>query len=862
MRFALGFYRALLYLYPASFRTEYRHELISVFTERVRTYAGPLRSLRAMAAAIGDILPNAAAAHWEILRQDARFAVRSLARTPGFAITAILVVALGVGANAAAFSLADFVLLRPLPFPEPDRLVALWQTTPGYSRMEYSPANYRDTKAMSRSFDDMGAHTGRAATLVGAGEPRRLGLAAVTPELMPLLRVPALIGRTIAPEDSLEPGVLVLSYGLWRTQFGGDPGVVGRKLRLDDSPITVIGVMPPTFIFPFQDVQGWTPLVLPEIAFQNRTDNYVEIVARLRPGVTVAQAQSDVASVAAELERRFPRANEGTKALVVDLRDRVSQRARLLVLALCGAAACLLLLACANLASLLLTRAAHRRRELAVRSALGAGRERLVRQLVTESLGLSALGGIVGVVVAALAMPLLARLIPPGLPTAEQPAVDLRVLALAAVLAILTGVAFGVGPAIAVGRSKGLDALREGARGGTRTQRVRAALVILEVAASVVLLVSTGLLLRAIVRIQATNPGFNAERLLTIETELLSHRYAVGEVREQLYRRILDEVRALPGVERAAYTTGVPISMRGRIWPVSLGRAAVVREQSNSASLRFVTPDYFAAMGIPLIAGRDVASTDTRDTPRVAVISQSLARRHWPNDNPLGKRFMFALGERTVVGVVGDVMVRGPEQESEPQVYLPSAQLPDSVMAAYRPKDLVVRSTVPMAMLLPSIRRIVRGADPEQALSNVRAMTDIIARETAPRMTQVRVLGALSAIALLIAGVGIHGLLAFAVSTRSREIGVRRALGEQAGSIVRRVLREGFALAVAGVAIGVFVAYLAARGMGALLAGVQPSDPVSIAVAAGLCLVTALVGCVRPAVRAARVDPITVLHAD
>jgi putative ABC transport system permease protein len=862
MRTALRFYRALLRLYPTGFRLEYRHELVAAFTDRVRDYAGPFAAARGVAAAIGDVLPNAAAAHWEILRQDTRYGIRSLARTPGFAITAVLVVALGVGANVAAFSLADFVLLKPLPFPEPDRLVAVWQSTPGYSRMEFSPANYRDLGPMTRSFDGLGAHTGRPANLTGAGEPRRLALSMVTPEVMPVLRVPALIGRTITPEDSTDERVMVLSFGLWQTQFGADPGVVGTMVRLDDAPVTIIGVMPQTFVFPFQDVQGWMPLVLRERHFESRADNYLEVVGRLRPGVTIDRANSDVAAAATELERRHPKENEATKGLVVDLRDRVSARARLLVLALCGAAACILLLACANLASLLLTRATHRRRELAVRSALGAGRERLVRQLVTESVGLSTIGGIAGIAIAALGLPLLATLIPAGLPTAERPSIDLRVLAAAAVLAIVTGLAFGVGPAIAAGRGKALDALRDGARGGARTQRTRAILVIVEVAASVVLLVGSGLLIRAVLRIQSTNPGFRAEHLLTVQTELLAQRYAVAAFREPLYRRILDDVRALPGVEGAAYATSVPMSMRGGIWPVALFGEPVIRAQSNSASLRSVTPAYFETMGIPLIAGRDVAVTDTRDVPNVAVISQSLARRHWPNDDPLGKRFRFAFAERTVVGVVGNVLVRGLERESEPQVYVPSTQLPDSMLSGYQPKALVIRSSVPPATLLPAVRRIIAAADPALPVSEVRAMTEIIANETAPRLTQVRVLGVLSVIALLIAGVGIHGLLAFAVSHRSRELGVRRALGEQAGSILRRVLREGLALAAVGVTIGVLVAYLAARGMGALLAGVQPGDPVTLVAAAALCFVTAVAGCLRPALRAARVDPITVLRGD
>jgi putative ABC transport system permease protein len=855
-------YKLLLRLYPAGFRAEYQDDLVDAFGERARAYHGPLASIHRTVAAVTDVVPNAMAAHLELLRQDLRYAMRSLRRTPGFALTAILVIALGVGANTAAFSLADFVLLRPLAFPHPDRLVRSWQSTPGYDRMEFSPANYRDVRAMTRSFSGMGAYSDLAMNLVGSGEPRRLTVGIVTPSLMDVLGVPALAGRVIAPADSANGDVVVLSFGLWQTQFGSDPRIIGSVIKLDETQYTVIGVMPASFAFPDRDMEAWRPLIFDERFYANRADNFLGVVARLRDGVTIEQANADVVAAATRLRELYPKANEGTSALVVGMRDELSERAQLLVIALCGAALCILLLACANLASLLLTRATHRRRELAVRAALGAGRERLVRQLVTESIALAAVGGVAGVLVAYAALPLISQLAPASLPTADRPSVDLRVLLVAGAIVVLTGLAFGVGPAVAAGRSKALDALRSGVRSGARTQRLRALLVTVEVAASVVLLVSSGLLIRAVLRIQATDPGFRAERVLLVRTELTAPRYAVTARRGQFYRRVLDEVRSLPGVVNAGYTSGVPMTMRGGIWPVSFGREAIVRDRSTSASLRFVTPQYFATMAIPLRAGRDVEETDTRESPPVAVVSESMARRFWPNESPLGKRFTFAMGERTVVGVVGDVRVRGLERPSEPQVYLPATQMADGIMGFYQPKDLVVRSTVPEGTLATAIRRIVAAADAEQPVSDVQPLTDIIAKETTSRVTQVRVLGVLAAIALLIAGVGVHGLLAFAVSQQSREIGVRRALGEQVGSIMGRVLREGMALAIAGVAIGGFVAYLAARTMGALLAGVEPGDPITIAGAALLCFAVAVAGCVRPAMRAARVDPVQVLRGD
>jgi predicted permease len=855
-------YKALLHLYPASFRTEYGQELTDAFLAGEQARSGPARTVRGGIAAAIDVVPNAAAAHWEIFRQDVRYSVRSLRRTPGFALTAVLVVALGVGANTAAFSLADFVFLRPLAFPQPDRIVLVAESTPGYSRMEFSPANFRDMKAMSRSFAGMAGYSDWSMSLVGTGEPRRLRIGMFTPEVMPLLGVPALAGRTISPEDSTIERIAVLSYGLWQSAFGADPRILGSPIKLDGTPYTVIGVMPSSFAFPDRSIDVWIPLRLREEQFVSRSDNWLSVVARLRPGETVERANTDVSAVAKRLAQLYPKENEGTGAIVTELRGELSERSRLLVLALCGAALCILLLASANLASLLLTRAMHRARELAVRAALGAGRERLVRQLVTESLGLASLGGVLGVAIAIVGVPVLARLVPNSLPVNDTPSVDARVLAVAAIVVVLTGLAFGIGPAIAAGRSKALDALRGGARGGTRTQRLRAALVTVEVAASVVLLVTSGLLIRAVLRIQATDPGFRSAGVLTLRTELPSSKSVFGAQRLPFYDRVLRDVRALPGVEHAGYVSGLPMIMRGGIWGATIVGEAVVRDAENSVGMRFATPEYLAAMGIPLRTGRDIAESDRASAVPVAVVSESFVKRLWPNDTPLGKQFMLASVQRTVVGVAGDVRVRGLERPSEPQVYLPVAQMPDTSLAFYVPKDLVIRSSVPAGTLLPAVRRIIAAVDAEQPISDVRMLSEVVSNETSSRVTQLRLLGALALVALVIAGIGIHGLLAFAVSQRTRELGVRRALGEQAGSIVGRVVREGLALAGVGVGVGVFVAYLAARGLGALLAGVQPGDPLTLAGAAALCFVVAVGGCIRPAIRAASVDPITALRAD
>ena len=853
----MRFYRALLRLYPSSFRSEYGEELCAAFEERMRERSGPAMFF----AALADVVPNAIAVHLDILGQDVRFTGRALRRAPGFAFTAILVVALGVGANTAAFSLADFVLLRPLPFPQSERLVKLWSTTPGYGQVELSPANFRDWVAMTKSFSGMGAYFNNAANLVGGGEPRRIETARVTPELMPLVGVPAAVGRTIAPERGDSGATAVISHGLWQSHFGGDRNVVGRTLRLDGTPHTIIGVMPPTYRFPSRNVDVWTPLVLAGDDFAERNNNYLDVVARLAPGVTLEQARAELDRVTALLQKQYPEENRDVGAGVFLLKAQLARSTRLLVLSLCGAALCILLLACANLASLLLARGLNRTRELAVRTALGAGRERLVRQLITESLGLSLIGGAIGIGIAAAGAPLLARLVPSTLPIGSVPSIDLRVLAFATVLIVLTGLASGVAPALRGGKTGPLDALRNDTRaGGGRRQRARSILVIIEVTASIVLLVSSGLLMRAIWRIHSVEPGFRAEGVMTMRTALPFPKYAKTALRERYYARILDDVRALPGVEKAAFISGLPMVMRGGIWPVTEKGATAPSDRSNSASLRFATPGLFAALGIPLHRGRDISATDTRDQPFVAVVSESFASREWPGQDPIGRKFGFALSDRTVVGVVGDIRVRGLEQTSEPQVYVPSGQVEDESLIGYVPKDLVIRSSIPAERWLPAVRRIIASADPEQPISEVRPLSEILADDTAPRRVQLRLLMILAALALLIAGVGIHGLLSFAVAQRTQELGVRKALGAQSATLVGMVLREGLGLALVGALAGVAIAIVIGRGMSALLFGLSPADPQTILAAVGLGLLTALAGCLRPALRAARIDPMTALR--
>jgi len=865
-------YRALLHLYPASFRHEYGEEMCAIAARRRQAAAGALGVAALWLAAWLEIVPGAAAVHWDLLRQDLGYLLRSLARSPGFALTAIAVVALGIGANTAAFSVTDFVLVRPLPFAQPERLVKLWERLPGYDNVEVSPANYRDWKQLSRSFSAMGATHPFAVNMVGQGAPARVKGTAVTSEVLPLLGVRPALGRLFTAVDDRDgaAGTLLLGDGLWRSAFGADPGVLGRRLLLDGEPFVVIGVMPRGFRFPDRETQIWTPARFDQQAFQDRTDYCCQAVARLRPGVSLARARAEMAVVAARLERQYPKENAHTGVNVLRLRDETSRQTRLLLLALCGAALCVLLIACANLANLLVARALARRQELAVRAALGAGRERLVRQLLTESLALATAGGALGVAVAVAAVPLLTRLVPDNLPLSRVPGVDLRVLVFAALLTTLTGLGFGLIPALRACGAVEHGGPRQGARGGGggRSERLRAGLVVFEVAASLVLLISAGLLMRALWRLQATDPGFRPSGVLTLRTALPFPQYDPVARRQQLYGRVLSAVRSLPGVESAAYIGGLPMARRGGIWPVEVEgepRGSAIGgsvSERNAASLRFVTPGFFASLGIPVREGRDVAESDTRERPLVAVVSESCARRHWPRGDVLGRRFHFAFHDRTVVGVVGDVRVRGFERASEPQVYLPAQQMDDGWLRYFVPEDLVIRASAGAASLLPAVRRIVRAADPQLPVSDVRTMDEVVAGETAPRGVALRILGAFAAIAVLLAAIGIYGLLAFAVSQRAHEIGVRVALGAGAGDILVMVLRRAALLAAAGIVPGAALAYAAGRSLAALLAGVDPADPVTFAAAVGLCLLMTVLGSLAPGRRALGVDPISVIRQD
>ncbi|MGH9385306.1 MAG: ABC transporter permease, partial [Vicinamibacterales bacterium] len=799
-------------------------------------------------------------AWFETLLQDLRYGIRILRRSPGFALTATLVIALGVGANTAAFTLLDHVLLRPLPFGDAGRLVMLYETQleRGIPRTQTSPPNFLDWRSMSTSFDSMGAYIAVpfAVNLSGRGDPLRLDSVLLTSDVFNTLGVPASAGRVFTADDDRvgAASVVVLSHGLATSLFGSAASAVGQTVNLDNQAHTIVGVMPADFAFPSRNAQIWRPLRFSPPLLASRSNHVLFAVARLRDNVSMEEARADMNVIGARLQRAYPKENGVSGIAVVRLRDMLSPQSRMLVWAVFGAALCLMLIACTNLANLLFARAMARRHEMAVRLAIGAERQRLVRQLLTESLLLAICGGTAGVAAAIVVTPLLARLVPAGLGLSATPDVDWRVFAFAAALVFMTSIAFGVGPALQACRTGASQALRSRSMVGGRSERLRSALVLAEVTTTVVLLVGAGLLVKALWRVQALDPGFRTGGVLTLRTALPSPKYASPDARRSFYARVMSEARALPGVAAVAYTSYQPMDPTSGRWEVLSPGVAEDPLSAPQAVVHFVTPGLFDTLGIPIKAGRDFTDQDESKAQLVTVISESLADRLWPGQDPIGRRVTVARADRVVVGVAGSIAVRSLEGAIDPQIYFPSEQLGTTSMY-YAPKDLVIRASADPLALAPSLRRVVRETDPDQAVSDVRLLNDIVGAQTAPRRDQLLVLATFATLAFLLAGVGIHGLLSFTVSARTQEIGVRVALGAARGAILRMFLRQGLVLGMAGVAIAVPLAYLAARGIASLLFGVEPGDPVIYASAAVVAITMTLAGSLRPAVRAAVIDP-------
>jgi putative ABC transport system permease protein len=864
-------YSLFLRLYPSSFRYEYGEEISRMFHKRRENATNPFSILWIWISEIADILINSTHAHWDILRQDLRYTLRSLLRAPGFGLTAIVVTGLGIGATTAAFSVTDRVLLHPFDFADSDRLVQLWQQTPGYTQVQLSPPNFYDWRKSSTSFEAMAAYSGIAYTYVTGGEPQRLEGTTVMPEFFKILGVQPEIGRVFTEAEGREGAArpVILSYAFWQSAFAGSAEILGKTIRLDDA-YTVVGVMPRDFFYPSRDTRLWTAMVLGDHLSDGRDNLFLEAIGKLKPGVSLERARAEMTVIAARLEREYPKENEKVGALVDLLSDnQVPSQPRMILWALFGASCCVLLIACTNLANLLLAKAMARRKELSVRAAIGAGRERLVRQLLTESMMLAVTGGALGIVVAIAGLPLLTALIPLRTHFGDVTVLNPRVFAFATFVTLASGLVFGMLPAWRVCRGIDYEGLQEASRSGIggRREWLRSVLVAAEITISIVLLVSTGLLVRALWRVQAIDPGFRTDSVLSIQTFLPMPQYALNSKRTAFYTEVLSNVRALPGVMNAGYISSLPMIGGGGIWPVAVPGAEKRAPQEATVGMRVVTPGYFDTLGIALRAGRDISESDTVDSPYVAVVSESFVRRYWPNQDPIGRKFhfdfgdfLFAAQDRTVVGVVNDVRFRGLERRNEPQVYLAYRQQPDRTSLFYSPKELVIRASGDNAALMSAARNIIHKADRDMPIPAVRPLQEVVEGQTASRTTQLRLIGVFAALALLLAGIGIHGLLSFSVGQRSAEFGLRIALGAPSGEILRIVLREGILLAGIGAVFGLILSYAAGRSIQTLLAGVSPLDAATLAVAAVVACAMTLSGSLIPAIRAMRTDPTTIIR--
>jgi putative ABC transport system permease protein len=803
----------------------------------------------------------------DTLLKDLRYAVRSLRGKPGFTAIAVATLALGIGGSTAIFSLTSAVLLARPPLRDPDRLVTIWENASkmGFPRNDLSPATYAALRDQARSFEGLAAVAEEAFTLTGDGEPQKVEARRVPASFFGVLGVAPALGRAIGPDDDRPgaPHVAVISHGLWQRRFGGDGGIIGRDVLLSGDKYTVIGVMPREFQFIESYVALWVPAAFEAEELAKRA-HYLTVVGRLRPGVTVAAAEADVQPIAARVSQRF--GAEVVPTYVLPLREQLVGGARQPLVVLALAITFVLLITCANVAGLLLARTAARGREIAVRSALGATRTRIVRQLLTESLVLAAIGGALALLVASFALSSLQPLVPPGLVLDVHPTLDARALAVALVLSTATGLLFGLAPALQATRGDLNVSLRQGGRGmtGAGHRRLRSALVVGELAATLMLLVGAGLLGQTLYRLRYADLGLRPERLLTVRTALpLGTKYGEASRRAAFYEDVLDRVRRIPGVVSAGYSTSVPLEWKGGTNGF-VPDGPVDPNRTYDANHRQVSTDYLRTMGIPLRRGRFFERTDGERTPPVAIVNETMARQFWPGVDAVGKRFRTgddASPWITIVGVVGDVRQMGLDAPVKAEMYFPYAQVDGQPWFA--PRDLVVRSAAvePMS-LLPAVKGAIHAVDPEQAVANVRTFDEVLDEEVVQRRLGASLVAAFAALALLLASLGVYGVLSYFVVQHTSEIGVRLALGASRRDILSLVLGKGMVLAVSGVALGVLGALALTRLVSSLLYGVGAADPATFAAAAGLLASLALLACYLPARRAIKVDPMVAIRCE
>jgi putative ABC transport system permease protein len=868
-------YRRLLNLYPRDFRDEFGGEMARLYRDRRQEE----RSWSLWASLLLDLLRTAPSEHLAILKQDVRHAWRGLRRAPIITATAALTLALGVGASTAVFSVVYAILLRPLPYPDAGRLVELSEANldAGFPSFRVSALNYLSWTERSTSFEAMSAFGSTSLTLTDNQDPELLIGSLVTASLFNVLNVPPIVGRTLLPEDEQRGSAraVVLSESLWRARFGSDPYIVGRSITLDGERYRVEGVMPRTFrevgrsqAADAADAQIFLPMVIDRMR-ENRGNHTLRVVARLRRGGELEQARDEIRAVSAALEQEFPATNTNWNARIERVSDTMLeprvQRSLLLVL---GAVIVVFLIACANVANLMLARGTQRRGELAVRAALGAGRSRLVRQLLTESCCLAAVSGVAGVFSAAITHPLVRALVPPTLPRLDEMRLDLTVLAFGLLITVVSGIVFGVLPALRASRLDPSRSLMFVGRAATDSSRApaRQVLIAAQVALATTLLVGAALLLQGFVRLQRVPLGFEPNQIVTARIALPPSSYPNAERARQFYEGLSNTLQASEHLRSHAFATSAPFApgVRAAFSPPARGRMSTATSDTEVAAEHIVSGDYFRVLGIPLLAGRSFNERDTSGTAGVAVVSERLAGVSWPDENPLGQTVERGGRSFEVIGVVGDVRGSdtqgarggGPDRDPRAAVYFSASQLPQRTMT------LLVRASGQPTSIVSTIRQAVRQQDPALAIQQVRPLRDWLTESVAPTRLATRLATLFAVSALLLASVGIYGVLAYTVASRTREIGIRMAIGATRRSVIGLVLKDGMTWSAAGILVGLIGAFTAATLIATLLFDVQARDPVTFVTVGGAVMLVALAASAIPAVRAVHIDPTIAMRTE